>query len=39
MVNHGGLFAKDGVLLDDIRKVDRFREPPDEGIMTGKSKN
>ena len=22
---HGGLFAKDGVMLDDLRKIDRFR--------------
>lgn len=30
---HGGLFAKDGIKLADIEKVDRKREPPDEGIM------
>ena len=30
---HGGLYSKDGVTLDDIRKVDRFREPSDSGIM------
>jgi serine/threonine-protein phosphatase 5 len=30
---HGGLFAKDGVKLDDIAKVNRKREPTDEGIM------
>jgi serine/threonine-protein phosphatase 5 len=33
MITHGGLFSKDGVKLDDIRKTDRFREPPEEGIM------
>lgn len=33
LVVHGGLFAKDGVKLDDIAKVVRDREPPDEGIM------
>lgn len=33
MITHGGLFKEDGVLLDDIRKVDRRREPPDAGIM------
>lgn len=33
LVTHGGLFKEDGVSLDDIRKVDRFREPPDTGIM------
>ena len=32
-VTHGGLFAKDGVKLEDIRKVNRIREPGDEGIM------
>mmetsp|Transcript_57149 Transcript_57149/g.180878 ORF Transcript_57149/g.180878 Transcript_57149/m.180878 type:complete len:496 (+) Transcript_57149:241-1728(+) len=32
-VVHGGLFSTDGVTLDDIRKIDRVREPPDEGIM------
>jgi serine/threonine-protein phosphatase 5 len=32
-VTHGGLFAKDGVKIADIEKVDRKREPPDEGIM------
>jgi len=34
MVVHGGLFSKDGVKLDDIRKINRFMEPPDEGLMT-----
>lgn len=33
MVVHGGLFSKDGVKLDDLRKVDRIREPPEEGLM------
>jgi serine/threonine-protein phosphatase 5 len=33
MVCHGGLFSKDGVKLDDIRKIDRFREPPEDGLM------
>lgn len=31
---HGGLFSKDDVTLDDIRKVNRDQEPPDEGLMT-----
>jgi len=31
---HGGLFSKDGVTLDDICKVNRDQEPPDEGLMT-----
>lgn len=30
---HGGLFKQEGVTLDDIRKTDRVRQPPDEGIM------
>jgi len=33
MVCHGGLFSKDGITLKDIKAVDRFREPPEEGIM------
>ena len=33
IVLHGGLFSNDDVTLDDIRKINRFREPPDEGIM------
>lgn len=33
-VVHGGLFSKDNVALDDIRKVSREQEPPDEGLMT-----
>ncbi|CAD6198368.1 unnamed protein product [Caenorhabditis auriculariae] len=32
-VCHGGLFKEDGVTLDDIKKTDRVRQPPDEGIM------
>lgn len=30
---HGGLFSEDGITLDDIRKVDRIRQPPNDGIM------
>lgn len=33
-VVHGGLFSKDGVTLDEIRKLDRNCEPPDEGLIT-----
>ncbi|KAJ3551988.1 hypothetical protein NM688_g4393 [Phlebia brevispora] len=33
-VVHGGLFSKDGVTLDDIRKIDRIgKQPGQEGIM------
>ncbi|EOD31402.1 hypothetical protein EMIHUDRAFT_232006 [Emiliania huxleyi CCMP1516] len=34
LVVHGGLFSRDDVTLDEIRAVDRRREPPDEGIMS-----
>ncbi|KAJ3632088.1 hypothetical protein Zmor_022113 [Zophobas morio] len=30
---HGGLFSEDGVTLDDIRKINRFQEPPESGLM------
>eukprot|EP00457_Paulinella_chromatophora_P006909 gb/GEZN01006929.1/.p1 GENE.gb/GEZN01006929.1/~~gb/GEZN01006929.1/.p1 ORF type:complete len:480 (-),score=69.69 gb/GEZN01006929.1/:119-1558(-) len=33
LVVHGGLFSEDGVKLSDIRKIDRFRQPPDSGLM------
>eukprot|EP00238_Polyblepharides_amylifera_P000721 CAMPEP_0196572152 /NCGR_PEP_ID=MMETSP1081-20130531/2243_1 /TAXON_ID=36882 /ORGANISM="Pyramimonas amylifera, Strain CCMP720" /LENGTH=557 /DNA_ID=CAMNT_0041889363 /DNA_START=232 /DNA_END=1905 /DNA_ORIENTATION=- len=33
LVMHGGLFSRDGVTLNDLRAVQRVREPPDEGIM------
>jgi len=33
LVMHGGLFSHDEVTLDDIRNINRFREPPDEGLM------
>lgn len=32
-VTHGGLFSEDEVVLDDLRTLDRVREPPDEGLM------
>ena len=28
---HGGLFNSDDVTLDDIKKIDRNRQPPDDG--------
>lgn len=31
-VTHGGLFSRDGVTLDEIRQIDRFKQPPNEGI-------
>jgi len=33
LVVHGGLFSTDDVTLDDIRKTDRNKEPPEGGIM------
>lgn len=30
---HGGLFKDDNVSLDDIRKLYRIRQPPEEGLM------
>ncbi|ERN14145.1 serine/threonine-protein phosphatase 5 [Amborella trichopoda] len=32
-VVHGGLFSTDGVKISDIRAIDRFCEPPEEGLM------
>lgn len=32
LVMHGGL-SKENITLDDIRKIDRFRDPPNSGIM------
>lgn len=31
LVVHGGLFSEDGVKLEDIKKIDRNRQPPDQG--------
>ena len=33
LVVHGGIFSQDGVKLEDIRRIDRFREPPEKGLM------
>lgn len=33
-VVHGGLFSKDGVTLDDVRKIPRIgRQPGQDGLM------
>lgn len=32
-VMHGGLFSRDDVTLQEIREIDRNRQPPDEGLM------
>eukprot|EP00126_Sphaerothecum_destruens_P006007 Sdes_comp19168_c0_seq1m9948 len=33
LVVHGGLFSRDDVTLDDIRKIDRNSEPGESGLM------
>ncbi|XP_049812956.1 serine/threonine-protein phosphatase 5 [Schistocerca nitens] len=33
LVMHGGLFSDDSVTLEDLRKIDRNRQPPEEGLM------
>ncbi|PNF36520.1 Serine/threonine-protein phosphatase 5 [Cryptotermes secundus] len=33
LVMHGGLFSRDDVTLDEISKIDRNRQPPEEGLM------
>jgi serine/threonine-protein phosphatase 5 len=33
LVMHGGLFSSDEVTIDDLRSVERNRQPPEEGIM------
>ncbi|TPX32590.1 hypothetical protein SmJEL517_g04269 [Synchytrium microbalum] len=33
LVVHGGLFSRDGVTLDEIRQIDRFKQPGSEGLM------
>lgn len=33
LVVHGGLFSRDGVTLEDIKNINRNRQPPDEGLM------
>ncbi|XP_047246719.1 serine/threonine-protein phosphatase 5 isoform X2 [Girardinichthys multiradiatus] len=33
LVMHGGLFSEDGITLEDLRKIDRNRQPPDSGPM------
>ena len=34
LVVHGGLFSKDGVTIDEVKKIDRFREIPESGLMS-----
>jgi serine/threonine-protein phosphatase 5 len=34
LVVHGGLFSKDGVKIEDVKKIDRFKEIPESGLMS-----
>lgn len=33
LVVHGGLFSRDGVTMDEVRAIDRFRQPPEGGSL------
>jgi serine/threonine-protein phosphatase 5 len=33
-VTHGGLFQRDDVMIAELAKIDRFREPGDSGLMS-----
>jgi len=33
LVMHGGLFSNDNVTLDNIRRIERNCQPPEEGLM------
>ena len=33
LVMHGGLFSSDEVTIEDLKNVERNRQPPEEGIM------
>ncbi|KAJ3158659.1 Serine/threonine-protein phosphatase 5 [Geranomyces michiganensis] len=33
LVIHGGLFSRDGVMMDELRKIDRFKQPGNSGLM------
>jgi len=33
LVMHGGIFSRDNVTLDELRTIDRNRQPPEEGLM------
>ena len=34
LVVHGGLFSKDGVKIEEVKKIDRFKEIPESGLMS-----
>ncbi|CAB3375203.1 Hypothetical predicted protein [Cloeon dipterum] len=33
LVMHGGLFSRDGVKLDELREIERNKQPPEDGLM------
>lgn len=33
LVMHGGLFSQDNVTLNDLRNIERNRQPPEDGLM------
>lgn len=33
LVVHGGLFSRDDVTMDELRQIDRFKQPGSEGLM------
>jgi serine/threonine-protein phosphatase 5 len=33
LVVHGGLFSRDGVTIDELRNINRYRQPNDNGLM------
>jgi serine/threonine-protein phosphatase 5 len=33
LIVHGGLFSKDGVKLSELKEIQRFKEPPEAGII------
>ncbi|RKO88807.1 Metallo-dependent phosphatase-like protein [Blyttiomyces helicus] len=33
LVVHGGLFSRDDVTIDELRQIDRFKQPGNEGLM------
>jgi serine/threonine-protein phosphatase 5 len=31
LVVHGGLFSKDGIKLEELKEIERIKEPPEQG--------
>jgi serine/threonine-protein phosphatase 5 len=34
LVMHGGLFSKDDVTINDIKSINRVKQPPEDGLMS-----